>query len=138
MRLENLSKRSFRNRIKSEINLTPFIDIMLVLLIVFMLTASATHTVLNIELPKFKGDVVEGNKDNISIRITKNNQVFLWKEKLLKEELILRINSLIKLQPNLEVMLHADKNVIYETVMEVFVALRRTGIQNITLVMEQT
>ena len=129
-------KRNFRQKIKSEINVTPFVDVMLVLLIVFMITAPIMYNGFDIELPEFKGEA-QHNNASVNITIDKDARIFLEQEAVESDKLILKIKALLVERPKLQVMLYSDKKINYGTVMRVFTALRQASIQNVTLVTEE-
>ena len=129
-------QRKFRHKIKNEINVTPFVDVMLVLLIVFMVTAPIMHYGFDIELPESRGENIN-NIPNVNITIDKSSKLFLEQEEVHRTELIKKIRALIIERPDLQVMLHADKNINYGVVMNVFTALRHASIKNITFVTEE-
>jgi len=136
MRLAPNYKRNFRQKIKIEINVTPFIDVMLVLLIIFMITTPIARNGFDIELPEFKG---EEKHNNVSINITINSdgKIFIEQEVVQHNKLIVKIKALLTESPELQVMLYADKKINYGTIMKVFNNLRQASIKNVTLVTEE-
>ena len=115
----------------SEINVTPFVDVMLVLLIIFMVTAPLLQQGIDINLPQAKGKELS-TTERIVITIKKDGEIYVDKNaatlKSLKETLSRRANR--------EVFLKADKNVPYGVVVSVMGELREIGIEKLGMVTE--
>ena len=127
-----------RNRIKkkflSEINVTPFVDVMLVLLIVFMISAPLLQTGVEIELPKVDTPNIPEKKDPIIITIDKNNNTFISKKNLNPEFLNAKLQEIKNANPNTQVYIRADKTVTYDILMNVMKQIIDSGISNVNLI----
>jgi biopolymer transport protein ExbD len=119
-------------RALSDINTTPLVDVMLVLLIVFMITVPViTHTV-PVELPEISNEATKTKPENINISVNKEGQVF-WNQILVQsnDELLQRLGEVAVLQPQPEVHIRADRETRYENVGRVIVDAQRKGIMKV-------
>ena len=124
------SKRKFM----SEINVTPFVDVMLVLLIVFMISAPLLKTGIEIELPEVDTPNIPEKKDPIIITINKKNETFISKKKLTPELLNSKLIAIKKANPKTQVYIRADKSVTYDVLMKVMKQIIDGGITNVSLI----
>ena len=128
----------YRNRIKkkflSEINVTPFVDVMLVLLIVFMITAPLLQTGVEIELPEVNTPNIPETKDPLIVSINKKNEIFISKKKLTSDLLNAKLKEIKKANPKIQVYVRADKSVTYEILMKLMKQIIDSGILNVNLI----
>jgi biopolymer transport protein TolR len=123
-----------RNRTAlSEINVTPFVDVMLVLLIIFMVTAPLMQQCIDVNLPKAKGKELPP-EERISLVVKKGGALFLNDIPISKQDMITKLSSISKLNPN--VFLKADKDVPYGTVVEIMGDIKEAGIEKLGMVTE--
>lgn len=120
-----------RRQALSEINVTPFVDVMLVLLIIFMVTAPLLQQGIDINLPQAKGKEMPP-AERIIITIKKDGKIYLDKTAVTLESLRLKLSKSM----NKEVFLKADKNVPYGNVVAVMGELREIGIEKLGMVTE--
>ncbi|MGH8178118.1 MAG: ExbD/TolR family protein [Steroidobacter sp.] len=116
----------------SEINTTPLVDVMLVLLIVFMITIPViTHTV-PVELPKVQNEATKTAPENVNLSVNQDGQVF-WNQTLMADTnaLLERLKGAAVLKPQPEVHVRADRNTRYEYVGRVILSAQRAGIQKV-------
>jgi biopolymer transport protein TolR len=120
----------------AEINVTPFVDVMLVLLVIFMITAPLMQHSLEVQLPKESTEPVQV-KEIPSVTLKGNKKVF-WNEDEMVNLLILarKVEEYLSNNPNGGVYLKADKTLDYGFVMQVIATVRRAGIENIGMVTE--
>ena len=120
----------------AEINVTPFVDVMLVLLVIFMITAPLMQHSLEVELPKESTEPVQV-KEIPSVTLKGNKKVF-WNEGEMVNLLILarKVEEYLSNNPNGGVYLKADKTLDYGFVMQVIATVRRAGVENIGMVTE--
>ena len=133
--LFNSCSKKYRNKIKAEINVTPFVDIMLVLLVIFMLTSHMITTGIDVNLPVFAENFSK-NEHYVNISVDKKSTIYLQESIVKKEELIKKINALLKEKPNLQILLHGDKNVSYGEIIQIFNLLKQASIHNVVLITE--
>ena len=117
----------------SEINVTPFVDVMLVLLIIFMITAPLMKTGVEIELPKVNTPNIPESNDPLIISINKNKEVYLSEKKIISNQLAPKLLEIKKANPKVRVFLKADKVVSYELLMEVMKQIIDSNITNVSL-----
>ena len=133
----NHLKRRHRRRSApmSEINVTPFVDVMLVLLIIFMVAAPMLTVGVDIELPKSAAGALESeNEEPLTITITKDGEIVLQTSNIPKEELITRLKGVAAERSSNRIFLRADGAIPYEVVMQIMGALNAGGFQDIGLV----
>ena len=120
----------------SEINMTPLVDVMLVLLIIFIITVPVlTHSV-NIDLPRASNQPNVVKPQTITISVTQEGQVY-WNELLVdKQQLSLKLQQVAAQQPQAEVHIRGDKKVDYEYVMQVMAEAQRNGVQKLGFITE--
>lgn len=119
-----------------EINMTPLIDVMLVLLVIFMITAPLMSTSLRLDLPQSQAATPSETPAFISVALTPDGGYYLGDERLPTPALQQRLNSLGKGNPQLEVQLRADKSVPYGQVAELIGWLQSAGLSRIAFVAE--
>ena len=122
------------NKVMSEINVTPFVDVMLVLLIIFMITAPLLKTGIELELPSVDTPNIPESKEPLIISINKNNEVFLSDKKTLVEKLNSKLEAVKNANPKVKVFIKADKVVSYEKLMEVMKQIIDSDITNVSLI----
>ncbi len=119
----------------SEINVTPLVDVMLVLLIIFMVTAPMMKQGLNVDLPETKGTGAKtANEDPLVVTIKKNNTVFIGKTQVPVDLLSDKIKSLVLDAKDKQIYLEADKKVTYDLVAKVMGEIQNAGVFKISLV----
>ena len=121
----------------SEINTTPLVDVMLVLLIVFMITIPVITQTVPLELPHVENIPTETKPENINISVNRQGQVF-WNQGLIQsnEELLRRFEGIARQQPQPEVHVRADQQTRYEYVGRVIVSAQRKGILKVGFITE--
>ncbi len=121
----------------SDINVTPLVDVMLVLLVIFMVTAPMLFSGIDLKLPKTqKVNNVGLRPELIILSVTPSEQYFLGKEKVEKGDLIKKILKAFQDQKTDVVYLRADYSLRYEKVAQLIASLKKAGVSNIALVTE--
>jgi biopolymer transport protein TolR len=111
----------------SEINVTPLVDVMLVLLIVFMVTAPMIQTGVDVDLPDAKAQTVPDESGKLIVTMTKDKRVFIGKLEIPFAEVETMLRNNAKVQTDREVYLHADTNLSYGDVVKVMAAIKLAG-----------
>ncbi|MCB0356092.1 MAG: protein TolR [Bdellovibrionales bacterium] len=122
------------SRYLSEINVTPMVDVMLVLLIIFMVTAPMLQQGIDIDLPETASSGVETTEEPFILTIKKNGQIFAGDTELKINELRTKIKAIFETRKNKQVYIKADKKVDYGTVASTMAEVRAAGVFNIGLV----
>lgn len=127
-------KRS-SNRLMAEINVTPFVDVMLVLLIIFMVAAPLLTVGISVELPKTAATPLPNEQEKpLTITLTGTGVIWLQKTEIKFDELNNKLKSILVERSNDKIFLRADGANSYETVMKLMGALNNAGFNNIGLV----
>ena len=117
----------------AEINVTPLVDVMLVLLIIFMVTAPLLTTGVPVNLPQSKAGALKQDKEPVTLSIEKTGEVYLGEERIAPELLSARLQSIAANDPS-QVFLRADGALDYGDVMRVLGELNRAGLNKVALV----
>ena len=128
-------KKKFRNkRTISEINVTPFVDVMLVLLIIFMVTAPLLTSGIKINLPESSSVLKNEKKDPVTVSINSKGEIFIQKQKFSKNQLIKKLSLLKKNNQNLKIYIKGDKKLDYGKVMDLMNLINQSGFKKVALV----
>ncbi|MFK8136907.1 MAG: protein TolR [Bdellovibrionales bacterium] len=120
----------------SEINVTPLVDVMLVLLIIFMVTAPMMKQGIEIDLPKTSSSGVSTPEDPFILSINKKGQVFIEKKRIPSEKLRSILTDIFSNRRNKEIFIQADRKVEYGIVANVMSEVRGSGLKKIALITE--
>jgi len=120
----------------SNINVTPLVDVMLVLLVIFMVTAPILQQGVNINLPKVKAAALTGEEQQLVVAINRSGQVYLNDTPTTLNELSAKLQAILKLRPDRGVFLRADQNVRYGEVMRVIATVKGAGVDRLGMVTE--
>ena len=139
--LLNSGRRRFSkrgsNRLMSEINVTPFVDVMLVLLIIFMVAAPLLTVGVEIELPKTSAKALPTEKEApLTLSLTKDKELYLQDTKIEFSDLIPKLKQIAEQRDDNRIFIRADGSNNYSTIMEIMGALNSSNFSNISLVTE--
>ena len=118
----------------SEINITPFVDVMLVLLIIFMVTAPMINKGVEIDLPKAQAQPMEVDESKLLMVIDGRRRVFLGETEIPHEKLEEALSSNVRLQREGEIYLKADRNIPYGFVVQVMAIIKKAGVPKLGMV----
>ena len=118
----------------SEINVTPFVDVMLVLLIVFMVTAPLLTVGIPVDLPKVKASALTDQKDPIEITIKLDGTLYLGESEVEVENLISRLNAISDQNTEARIYVRGDRVVAYGRIMEIMSLINSAGYIKVALV----
>ena len=135
-RSKNRQKFNNRNFVPmSEINVTPFVDIMLVLLIIFMVAAPLLSVGIEVDLPNTKAKPLSIEKESpLTLTLDKDSNIFINEVKIKKEELRTRLLAIRKERESDEIYLRASKNIEYQRVASILALVSNIGYSQISLV----
>ncbi len=122
-------------KIAPDINVTSLVDVMMVLLIIFMISAPFMRAGVKVDLPKAGARAAQPQRA-IIIAVDRMSQLAVNEEKVTMENLAARVTQLHKNSPELPILLEGDAGVAYGQVIKVMDAVRRAGIENVGLVLE--
>ena len=125
-----------RGNLVSQINVTPLVDVMLVLLIIFMVTAPIIQQGVQVTLPSAKAQPLPGKDQQFIVSITRHDGIYLNDTKLTQAELTDKLQAISKERPDREVFIRADREVPYGDVVATMAAIKAAGIDNVGLVTE--
>ena len=130
-----LNKNNFKkNKTISQINVTPFVDVMLVLLIVFMITAPLLTVGVSVDLPKTKAAQLSSKGDPIVVSIKQNGDIYIQEREIDSLNLLPRLSAISLGNKNLRIYVRGDKNVSYGIVLETIAIIKRSGFKKVALV----
>jgi biopolymer transport protein TolR len=132
------SRRGRRRRALSDINVVPYIDVMLVLLIIFMVTAPLLNLGVDIELPKSNARAMEQSKEPVLVSVDQDGRFYLTlgaaeRESIEAEALVTKVSAFVRQNPQVPVLVAADERVDYGQVYQAMVLLQRAGAPRVGL-----
>jgi biopolymer transport protein TolR len=117
-----------------EINVTPLVDVMLVLLIIFMVSAPMMNTGVDVDLPAAQAPVVEINEEKLLLTVSKDQKVYLGRDEVPYERLEATLLANDRMQREKEIYVQADETVPYGFVVKVIAIVKKAGISKLGLV----
>lgn len=120
----------------SEINVTPFVDVMLVLLIVFMVTAPLLSVGVPVDLPKTKAASLNDSQEPLVISIDGEGVVYIQQKAVEMEQLIPRLVAITGAKPDTKIFVRGDRAIQYGTVMQVMGEISSAGFKKVSLLAE--
>ena len=122
------------SRFLSEINVTPFVDVMLVLLIIFMVAAPLVQHGVDVELPKANSKNVTAEEELLTITLTKDKKIFLNKMEIEIVQLNEKLLRIFKQRTDNQLLFKADKDLPYEFVIQVMAEIKNAGIEKLGII----
>ena len=123
-----------RHRPMGEINVTPFVDVMLVLLIVFMVTAPLLTVGVEVDLPKTKAGAINANAAPLVVSIKADGSLYLQEAEVDAEVLIPRLKAISNANPDVRIFVRGDQAVTYGDVLRVMGRIQAAGFEKVALV----
>ncbi len=122
-----------RRSLNSDINVTPMLDVLLVLLIVFMVTAPMMNTGVDLELPQAEAALIEDEEGKLILSIDKAGDLYLGQTKVPWEELELKLSTNEKVKADGELFIEADTNLPYGMVLRAMATARKAGVSKLMM-----
>ena len=132
------AKKAHVDTVRNDINVTPLVDVMLVLLIIFMVTAPMLQQGVDVDLPDAKAQAIPDDEGKLVLTVTKDHRYFIGRAEVKLADLSDKVKTNAKLQADKEVYLHADKALPYGDVVEVMAILKDSGIDKLGMISEGT
>lgn len=124
------------SRPMAEINVTPLVDVMLVLLIIFMVTAPMMQTGIDVNLPRVKAKSVDVTEEKLVLTINGGKEIFLNKTRMSLTDIGTKLEHIFASRIEREVYLRADRSVPYGFVVEVMAEVRKAGVDKLGMITE--
>ena len=126
------SKRRYQPM--AEINVTPFVDVMLVLLVVFMVTAPLLTVGVKVDLPTAEADVIRGSDEPLTVSINGSGEVYLQESLISMQDLVPKLRAITSEKPDTRIFVRGDKEIRYGLVMEIMGAINSAGFGKVSLI----
>ena len=136
--MQGVGRQRRRRKLKAEINVVPYIDVMLVLLIIFMVTAPLLNLGVDIQLPQSKAKSVQNDKEPAVVSVDKDGKLYLTlgpskREPVEPQVLIAKVSAFIRQNPQLQVLVAGDTRADYGRVYNAMVLLQQGGVAKVGL-----
>ncbi len=129
------TKRRRRKKLMSEINVVPYIDVMLVLLIIFMITAPLLTQGVKVDLPQANANPVDNpDQETIVVTVDRKGRYFLDERDIDADALVTKVAAILRLRPQTPVLIRGDRNVAYNEVVKAMVLLQAAGAPSVGLI----
>jgi biopolymer transport protein TolR len=137
--IQSRSRRYARRRAEpmAEINVTPFVDVMLVLLVIFMVTAPLLTVGVNVDLPETKAGAVSGSDEPLAISVDKDGKVFVQDTETDLDSLVPKLVAISGNNPDVRIFIRGDTNVNYGRVAQVMGLIKDAGFRKMALITHQ-
>lgn len=126
-------RRRSRNKIRSEVNLTPLIDVMTSLLAIFMITAPLLTSGIPLNLPKGDGKQIEGQEKTLDIGVDAKGKIYIGKDEIAMDKILPKVTAIVAENPKIQMVISGDRDSSYGQVIEVMALLRSAGFTQVGL-----
>jgi biopolymer transport protein TolR len=136
----SLNTRTGRGRYRplSEINVTPLVDVMLVLLIIFMVTAPLMTSGVSVDLPKTNAQQINSDAQPLTVSINAGGDIFLQDQAVDLPDLVAKLQAIAQNNPDRRIFVRGDKDLAYGRIMQVMGTITQGGFTKVALLAEQT
>jgi biopolymer transport protein TolR len=117
----------------AEINVTPFVDVMLVLLIVFMVAAPLLTVGIPVDLPQTQGEALSTDTEPLSVTIGADGEIQIQEAEITLDELLPKIQAIMEIDPEKRIILRANRSADYGTVAQVLDRIKKAGSRHVAL-----
>lgn len=136
-RFASIRSRRHGHAQMSDINVTPMVDVMLVLLVVFMVAAPLLTVGVQVDLPKTKAAAIQGEDEPLTVSINKEGRVFLQETALDVNALVPRLLAITGNNPDVRIFVRGDKDIPYGRVMQVMGVINGAGFNKVALITDR-
>lgn len=136
-KIKGISSRKqgrFQRGLNSEINVTPFVDVMLVLLVIFMVTSPMLITGVTVDLPKTTSMPVPGQDEPLTVSINKQGEIYIYDSKINPSELVIKLKAITGERYESRIFVRGDKSIDYGTIMQMVSNIHMAGFRRVALV----
>ena len=137
-RFAGFRARSHAHQPMSEINVTPMVDVMLVLLVIFMVAAPLLTVGVQVDLPKTKASVIQGDDKPLTVSVNADGRIFIQETAIDLAKLAPRLLAITGNNPDVRVFVRGDKNIPYGRVMRVMGVINGAGFKRVALVTDRS
>ena len=131
-----IGNRNSDRQVMSQINVTPFVDVMLVLLVIFMITAPMMQQGVQVNLPKTESKAMEVKDNPVIVAIDRNGRAFIDREEIPQGQLKSRLAAMFSSRSKKEVFLKADRDVPYGEVVKAMSEIKGAGVERLGMLTE--
>jgi biopolymer transport protein TolR len=136
--MQNLGRTRKRRKLKAEINVVPYIDVMLVLLIIFMVTAPLLNLGVDIQLPQSAAKAIQNDKEPVVVSVDQDGKYFLTlgaakRDPIEADALVNKISAFVRENPQVPVMVAGDQRADYGKIYQAMVLLQSAGVPKVGL-----
>jgi biopolymer transport protein TolR len=136
--IQRTSRRRRKNRaLMSDINVTPFVDVMLVLLIIFMVTAPLLTVGVQVDLPETKAGAVSGQDEPLAVSVDAGGQIYIQDTAVDLDTLVPRLHAITGSNPDIRIFVRGDKAINYGRVMAVMGQINAAGYRRVALIAQE-
>ena len=129
-------RRGGRRPLVAEINVTPLVDVMLVLLVIFMVTAPLLTSSVEVDLPRTQAAQSRGQDEPLVVTITAQDKLYIQDSEIAEDALVARLAAILRNKPDSRIFVRADRGIPYGRVMEVMGTISAGGFSKVALVTE--
>lgn len=126
--------RGYRKQQFSEINVTPFVDVMLVLLVIFMVTAPMMTTGVTVDLPNSKAKSVPGNDEPLSVSVTSEGYIYIQETRVTLQDMGAKLKAIVGEKTDTRIFVRGDTAIDYGLVMRVIGEINNAGLNKVALI----
>jgi biopolymer transport protein TolR len=123
-----------KNQLMSEINVTPLVDVMLVLLVIFMITAPMMISGINVDLPDTRSAPLKGHDEPLTVSIDKNGDIYIVDTKIAENELVDKLKAITEAKMDTRIFVRGDRSLSYGKIMSVVGEINAAGFSKVALI----
>jgi biopolymer transport protein TolR len=130
------TRAGFKRQPMAEINVTPMVDVMLVLLVIFMVTAPMMTVGVPVDLPKVAAKTLQEKTEPLTISITADGKIYLQETEVDLETLVPRLQAITQAKPDTRIFVRGDQKISYGTILQVMGTITGAGFDKVALMAE--